>query len=935
MRKAALFLLFCLVTAGGAQADTRTERMVAPGVKHITLVRTAGPWVIHILECNRAEPLVFPAAALASGEVVGLAPLTRVAREIAAPGRTPVALVNADFFSMDSADPYQGDPLGCYVEAGELISNPSERSCLLIGPAGELAIARPRLEAWVEHSTAGRTGLFALNQSRPAGVLVAYTPRFGASTRTPATGVEVTLSGLDGGMHPVDDRTLTVVSVNESGNSTIPPGGMVLSGTGPAGDYLRRLAAGDSLKLTVNLTDAPFTPVHVVAGGPCLLSAGVPRGNGDYAAEKFTASFATTRHPRTAVGFNDRTLYLVTVDGRQQASAGMSLAELTALMQELGCREALNLDGGGSTEMWLRGRIANCPSGGAERAIATALALISTAPVGPPHHITLPVQRLEALVGHPVALGAAEVEDQYYNPLPEARVTWDCPPEAGRVEGNAFIAARAGTTTLVAGNGMARATLPVTVYGSPARLVLEPVGGQTVPVGGRCQLRLQAFTREGSLLPLDPARVQWRAQGGTIAAGVLTADKPGQVTAEAVVNGVRATATLIAGQVLFSPLEGFEAAGTESFTGTSRTVTGSVSTTRDQAHEGKQSLCLTYCLPAGTTTETAGIRLNLRLASVRQVALWVYGDGSGLWLRARVRDATGARAPVDLAERLDWTGWRQVFLNAPAHLKRPLYLESVYLVDLHPPGRQGCIYLDQVEIPYLKSITPERSPAVPEPTCTIKRTDRPIKVDGILDEPAWKAAEPLSLLLSDGSGEPAQPTEARLCWDDRYLYVAFHAVDSDIWGTYTQRDQPLFDEEVVEIFVSPTGDLHHYYELEVSPRNVIWDGKMYNPNLTRPGLQGDSAWNCPGLLTGVRVVGTLDNRKDVDQYWSVEMAIPFSAITENGRPPRPGDRWRGNLFRIDLGERDEYSAWSPTLAVPASFHEPKFFGHFIFSGDKA
>ena len=84
------------------------------------------------------------------------------------------------------------------------------------------------------------------------------------------------------------------------------------------------------------------------------------------------------RHPRSAIGWNDAFFYLVVVDGRQANSVGMTFPELAALMAELGCTEALNLDGGGSSTMWVSGRIVNSPSGGAERALANALVLVRT-----------------------------------------------------------------------------------------------------------------------------------------------------------------------------------------------------------------------------------------------------------------------------------------------------------------------------------------------------------------------------------------------------------------------------------------------------------------------------------------------------------------------------------------------------------------------------
>ena len=192
------------------------------------------------------------------------------------------------------------------------------------------------------------------------------------------------------------------------------------------------------------------------------------------------------------------------------------------------------------------------------------------------------------------------------------------------------------------------------------------------------------------------------------------------------------------------------------------------------------------------------------------------------------------------------------------------------------------------------------------------------------------AAEPASAFtLSEGSGPPRFPTEARLCWDETHLYVAFSCRDTDIWGTYTQRDEPLFDEEVVEIFLCPSGNLAHYFEFEVSPRNTVFDAKVFNPEGDRRTMLVDREWNAAGLRTAVRVAGTLAQRDDHDLGWIAELAIPFADLGLSG-PPAPNEQWRMNLYRIERGEVEEFSAWSPTLKSPPDFHVPSRFGTLVF-----
>jgi hypothetical protein len=207
-----------------------------------------------------------------------------------------------------------------------------------------------------------------------------------------------------------------------------------------------------------------------------------------------------------------------------------------------------------------------------------------------------------------------------------------------------------------------------------------------------------------------------------------------------------------------------------------------------------------------------------------------------------------------------------------------------------------------------------------------------IRIDGILDDPGWRDI-PLvgDFILSDGSGPATRQTEARMCWDDDFLYICFKCEDPDVWGTTLNRDDPVWEEEVVEAFIDPDSDLVWYYEFQLSPHNVQTDILIHNPTGLRKDLVTDWSWTCEGWLTVVKVDGTLDNRRDVDRGWTVEWAIPFKSIPgAPNTPPKDGDTWRMNLYRIDRTPDEEFSCWSPTLEVPPNYHVPSRFGAIIF-----
>jgi hypothetical protein len=203
-----------------------------------------------------------------------------------------------------------------------------------------------------------------------------------------------------------------------------------------------------------------------------------------------------------------------------------------------------------------------------------------------------------------------------------------------------------------------------------------------------------------------------------------------------------------------------------------------------------------------------------------------------------------------------------------------------------------------------------------------------IVVDGKLDEPSWQVAEPIHLVLTDTGATPRFPTVAKMLWDDRFLYVGFHCVDPDIWGTVTEHDGPMYEEEVVEVFMDTNCDGISYVELEVNPLNATLDVFLLNRNGRRKSLFD---WQSTEWLHAVTVDGHLNQRDKQDRSWTVEMAIPWiDLLMAPHIPPLDGDRWRVNLYRIDRHRQgDEYSAWSPTWEF--NYHIPSRFGEVVFS----
>lgn len=213
---------------------------------------------------------------------------------------------------------------------------------------------------------------------------------------------------------------------------------------------------------------------------------------------------------------------------------------------------------------------------------------------------------------------------------------------------------------------------------------------------------------------------------------------------------------------------------------------------------------------------------------------------------------------------------------------------------------------------------------------SIRRTQKPIVIDGKRDEPDWAAAESVGEFVftwwSEGDG-PRQQTDARMLWDDQYLYVSFDCTDTDVQATRTMRDSDVYRDDCVEVFASPEFEHpENYFNLEMNAIATQLDN--YRPKGTKP----ETPWNPDGIEVAVAINGTLNDSSDTDQGWTLEAAIPFRLfqhVLGSGRP-NVGDRWRLNLNRLE-GNMTVKSQWSQGDRNVPSFHAPDFFGIVEFT----
>ena len=505
-----LFLLACLLFApafAAAQKET-TVRQIGVGITYTQeITRGSSPQRINILRVNLNAPGVKIRTGLALDSISLAGPtLGRETLQNTALRNKALAAVNADFF------PFTGDPVGLAIRDGELVSEPlAYRACLgisdmavrfgVFAPCGNL----------MRGDGAAQMKIDGINRVPHSGDTIVLTPRYAATPELDADGCVVTLKNVNLPVRLGQTVRGTVDSITRLKKGERLPrcraGCVLIAGAGKPGVLLpERFKTGDAAQFRFDLISSgdlpqirrypsragdfltpPAKPLWTdvqtaVGGGPWLVRNGKVVIDG--AAEGFSKNdFIAKKHPRTAVGMTrDRQLIFLTVDGRQDTSEGMTLPELAERMRKWGAEEAINLDGGGSTSMFVAGGIVNGPSDGSLRPIADSLLIYGEvsnktsaegwriAPFGE--------NGVTARVGETVSF---RLENDSGIPAPlSLPIVWGTDSGLGFIsQRGAFRSTRPGSLTVLASIGGAQWQVPVYIMsGVPAKIgaVLKAAG---------------------------------------------------------------------------------------------------------------------------------------------------------------------------------------------------------------------------------------------------------------------------------------------------------------------------------------------------------------------------------------------------------------------------------------------------------------------------
>lgn len=508
----------------------------------------------------------------------------------------------------------------------------------------------------------------------------------------------------------------------------IPANGFVIISRGEqAAKLLQSLKPRDRVEFKINSTP-DWSDLQMSASGASIL---VKDGEIPESFSYQTSSF-NRRNPRTLAGSSEdgRELILVTVDGRQDNSIGLTQMEAAELMLELGAYNALIFDGGGSTTMVARKpgttslELVNVPSEGALRAVTNGIGIFSRFST---EYSALPLAKLIIETDDTSIFNRTSREftllgvDRYANPvkldLDQAR--WAVQGIEGRFEGNVLYPESVGKGKVTARIGEIEAEIEIYSLDTPVKLDLNP-SMLRVQKGEEQPLLVTGYDEEGFPALIRPEDLSFEVKGeiGEVVDGAFKATAVGTGYIEATVGDVMAYSAVSVFTEEEEILNSFE----------NGDLNPELIST-EQVYRGNGSAKLAYDFygfktPTKTFLPFSGEGLKLK-ADTTHLAIWAYNESqNNNTLGAEIMDSAGNKHYLEFTSRLDWSGWKQLKASLQG-ISNPVNVSAIYVQNTDPDTTWGRVYLD--ELTALESRYPEIDPAqIPENTTFQDKANRKI-----------------------------------------------------------------------------------------------------------------------------------------------------------------------------------------------------------------
>ncbi len=710
-KKIILISLICaLVATPVAYADEYTtiydlsdETKISSGITHVETEKlTNGGWMnVNVVRIDLTDEYTYTDPIY---NVEGLNKSTTLSTMMNQSGA--IAAINGDFFFM-------GTPVQSYgpiIKDGEIISSPlysaDNYPTISMDNSGAIDISIWNPKITVFNSAGGYLDITYINKGASAEhgavVLDKYYGEYSIGNSLGNHMIEIV----------VENNYVKDIRDNEE-PVEIPENGYVISYGGAQKENIKKFfTVGEKLKLDI-IFDFNLNDLHWAVGGVNHL---VKDGEiNEY------HSGILGYHPRTAVGFNeDNTeMIFVTVDGRNKDYVSITQSELAQLMIELGAYNVVNLDGGGSTTMgvdFLRNgnvEVVNYPSDGRERGIVAGIGVFDNSPESDV------LETIKFIPEYDKIFKDTEIKldvvgyNKYYTQvdISDEKIKYTIDRRSGEIKDDIFIPSKSGEIVIQAEINDVETETTITVLDEPVSISLSNEAtvmeeGQQFEIG-----EIIGVDEDGqsAFIPANSASYRIRNGVGKVEDGVFTAADVNNTGAITVMFGDAMAHIEVKVGYKAKTILGFEE---EDFSDLEFSVypensAGGIEITDIRSYEGDTSLKLEYDFTTMTDQSIAFVNFDndeggLALESKPLgVGMWVYGDNSTHWLRARVEDANGKVHKIDFAEEIDWSGWKWVTASLPVDIAYPVKLKNVYIAEINETKKDtGEIYIDRLRVLY-------------------------------------------------------------------------------------------------------------------------------------------------------------------------------------------------------------------------------------------
>ncbi|TCO73153.1 phosphodiester glycosidase family protein [Marinisporobacter balticus] len=675
----------------------KNEEYIAKGVKHEQILKfTDSGWVnLNIIRMNLNEEdngldLLF--------HQNGLNQKARLS-ELVNQSENVVGAVNGDFFNMKGAA-----TLGPMVKDGELLTTTANTGDAV--PTFNLTKDNiPFIENWTNSkmTLANKNTLFdfevfAVNKETAyEHAAILYTPKWGE--RTPPIS-----KNLSSGIEMVIENDVVTEIVSAGEGKYIPADGYVIFAAGTkAAEIGSNFVVGDSVRFSA-ITNPNFENLSMSVGsGSFIVKEGFVESN-------YHINISG-KHPRTALGISkDKTqVFLVTIDGRTASYTGVTQEELGRIMIELGAYDAINLDGGGSTDMVVRSlgeeskKVVNNLSEGSERRIMNGIGVISKASksnnIG---GIKLEVKENNMLINTSKEL-IIKAYDENYNPvkIDLSKVKWHISGVDGEFYNNTFKATTKGVGVIAVEYEGKYDNAPIRVIENASRLEVYP---SKINIGKNKQKYITVKVTDqdgyGATVDLNSLNIDIPTNLGVIDNEGLfhSSDQSGSGVIKISYGNLMKYIPVVIGSKEMV-IDDFENSN-GTFISYPAEVTGSY-TLSNFSKVGKSSGEISYDFTTTDATRGAyllfdngGIRFNQK---PEKLGTWIYGNMSGHMVKAKLVGENGNIQNITIAPSVDWEGWKFVEMSVPASVKGSFQLERIYIVETNSLSKDiGKIYFDQL-----------------------------------------------------------------------------------------------------------------------------------------------------------------------------------------------------------------------------------------------